>query len=213
MKSLHDAGALVFPITYVGHSSVLRECLEVLDGLVLSGGNDVSPLSYGKRNFDRRWPGDRYRDRYELEMLQIAQKMRLPILGICRGCQILNVFYGGTLFQDVHEYGGASHKHRCIRTYEKNTHLVSIESGTLLHQLYHKKSATVNSVHHQSVERLGKGLQISARAEDGIVEAIESLDPNRFVMGVQWHPEWKSPGANLLNPQKLFRHFVSIASK
>jgi putative glutamine amidotransferase len=164
---------------------------EALDGLVMQGGADLAPESYGEKPKDPAWAGDRVRDRYEIELFEAFVGKSKPVLGICRGCQLINVAFGGTLYQDIGTQVENSLEHRDISKYEHNYHGVKFIPGTGLAKLYPTvERATINTIHHQSVNKLGRGLIIEARSEpDNIVEAIRWRGPS-YVFGVQWHPEF-----------------------
>jgi len=166
-----------------------------LDGLVLMGGSDVCPETYGEKALRPEWNGDRIRDEYEIGLLNAFVKLRKPVLGVCRGAQVINVAMGGTLWQDIGTQVPNALCHRNWEVYEQNTHAVSIEPGTPLAKLY--PGATVvktNSIHHQAVKDLGRKLAVEAWSEpDRMVEAIRWSGPS-YVFGVQWHPEFHPEG-------------------
>jgi putative glutamine amidotransferase len=164
---------------------------EALDGLVMQGGADLAPESYGEKPKDPAWGGDRVRDRYEIELFESFVGKAKPVLGICRGCQLINVAFGGTLYQDIGTQVPGALEHRDIGKYEHNYHGVKFVPGTGLAKLYPgREHATINTIHHQSVHKLGRGLMVEARSEpDDIVEAIRWRGPS-YVFGVQWHPEF-----------------------
>lgn len=154
-------------------------------GLVLTGGSDVDPALFGEASAADTDAPDKERDVFELALLDRAMSMDVPVLAICRGLQMLNVHDGGSLIQHL----DSSDAHR-KRTRDKSepAHDVEIESDSLLARVCGATKCAVNSRHHQAVDRLGRNLRISARASDGVVEAVERPD-KRFVLGVQWHPE------------------------
>jgi len=164
---------------------------EALDGLVLQGGADLAPESYGENPLQPEWGGDKVRDKYEIELFEAFVGKGKPVLGICRGCQLINVAFGGTLYQDIGTQVENSLDHRDISKYEHNYHAVKFIPGTGLAKLYpERKTAVINTIHHQSVHKLGRGLIVEARAEpDGVIEAIRWRGPS-YVFGVQWHPEF-----------------------
>lgn len=159
--------------------------LENCDGLVLTGGVDVAPELYGE------WPDetvkvDSERDGIEYKMIDAALKRDIPIVGICRGLQVLNVYFGGTLIIDLEKFHGRNH--RAISDDEDRFHKVILISESKLKNYIKQEDGIVNSSHHQAADRIGSGLKVVARADDGTVEAIESSD-GRSIVAVQWHPE------------------------
>jgi putative glutamine amidotransferase len=164
------------------------ELLDRIDGLLLVGGADVEPSMYGAAREAATEATYPERDRFEIALLRGAIARELPVLGICRGLQILNVALGGTLEQDVVAADG-SHPHRKVRgTFEGNDHMVTLVSGSLAARAVGEEEHVAHCYHHQAVLSLGDGLVVSGCAEDGVVEAIE-LDDESWVLGVQWHPE------------------------
>lgn len=161
-----------------------------LDGLLLSGGEDIHPRHYGQA--PETWLGgvDETRDDSELGMLRAALEARKPILAICRGHQVLNVALGGTLYQDLAAQvpGALDHAFLMSRSLEQNVHDVTLEAGSRVGQLLSGSTFSVNSAHHQSIQSSGTELRIVAYAPDGVVEAVELAD-YPFCIGVQWHPE------------------------
>ncbi|MDN3293634.1 gamma-glutamyl-gamma-aminobutyrate hydrolase family protein [Streptomyces ficellus] len=159
--------------------SVAAEVVARLDGLVIAGGADVEPVRYGAESDPRTGPPARERDAWELALIDAALTAGTPLLGICRGMQLLNVALGGTLLQHVDGHTGG------VGVF--GAHTVKPVPGTRYASLI-EEATTVPTYHHQAVDRLGKGLTASAYAEDGTVEAIE-LTGARWALGVQWHPE------------------------
>lgn len=196
---LMRAGALPVMIPAVDAQSVVqREELnlghyaESLDALVLQGGNDVAPESYGESPLDPAWCGDPVRDTYEMELIRAFMAAGKPVFGICRGLQLLNVAFGGTLWQDIKTQRPHALDHIKPDLYERNTHRVEIAPGTRLASLYpERENLFINSIHHQAIKDLAPGFVIEAISpDDGIVEAIRREGP-AFVAGVQWHPEFR----------------------
>ncbi|MEJ2173999.1 MAG: type 1 glutamine amidotransferase [bacterium] len=196
------------------HRSEMRsvDYARALDGLVLQGGADVSPLTYGEEPLERRWAGDRLRDVYEIELAHEFIDAGKPVLGICRGLQIINVAFGGSLYQDIASQLKGAQKH-VTDSYEGHTHEVSIVPGSGLARLYPGIArARVNSIHHQSINVLGRGLVVEARAEpDGLIEAIRHAE-KRYVFATQWHPEFHpSRDASLLASAPILEEFLQAA--
>jgi len=169
----------------------LASYAEYLDGLVLQGGADVAPESYGETPLHADWTGDRVRDRYEIDLFNAFVAAGKPVIGICRGCQLINVALGGSLFQDIPTQVTKAITHRDTAMYERALHDVNLVAGTRLAQLYPGVAqAKINSIHHQAVKDLGRDLVVEALGvPDGIVEAIRWRGPS-YVFGMQWHPEF-----------------------
>ncbi len=197
-------GALPVMIPAVESQSVvhredlqLRDYADALDGLVLQGGNDVAPPTYGEQPLDPAWAGDAVRDRYEIALIRAFVEAGKPVFGICRGVQLLNVAFGGTLYQDIATQRPDALRHVNPGHYERNTHPVEIVPGSHLAGLYPAlagRHGTINSIHHQAIKDLAPGFSVQARCPaDGLVEAIRRDGPG-CVAGVQWHPEFHPPG-------------------
>lgn len=169
----------------------LKAYAEALDGLVLQGGNDLAPQSYGEQPLHPEWAGDAVRDKYERELVDAFLHQGKPIIGICRGFQLLNVHLGGTLYQDIATQLPRAIAHRDLDKYEHQFHDLRLEPGTRLAALYPQVSSpVVNSIHHQGVKDLGRDLVVEARSEpDGVIEAIRWTGPS-WLFGMQWHPEF-----------------------
>ncbi|MEL6651402.1 MAG: gamma-glutamyl-gamma-aminobutyrate hydrolase family protein [Bacteroidota bacterium] len=171
-----------------------QQALDSIDLLVMQGGNDIAPQTYGAQSIeDGRWPGDPFRDEYELHLLDYAIKQGKPVFAICRGFQLLNVYYGGTLLQDIATQRPESILHRDAVAYDQLHHALEPLRGTPFADYFATETNwIVNSVHHQAIDRVGEGLDVWAQCEeDGLVEVIASrkASPGRII-GVQWHPEF-----------------------
>ncbi|MES3023935.1 MAG: type 1 glutamine amidotransferase [Pseudomonadota bacterium] len=190
----------------------LRHYARHLDGLVLQGGADVSPQTYAQEPTRPEWSGDRARDLYELELLHEFIDAGKPVLGICRGCQLINVAFGGTLYQDVASNVPEAIEH-VNSDYDAHRHAVAFPKGSMLGRMYPKlPGAVVNSIHHQAVKDLGRDITVEAWSEpDGIIEAIRYQRAD-FVMGLQWHPEFHSAGGvDLLDCTPILDEFLRSA--
>ena len=184
-----------------------------LDGLVLQGGNDLAPESYHEVPLRPEWEGDRVRDRYEMALVQAFIDAGKPVFGICRGLQLLNVKFGGTLYQDIATQEPSARRHVDRAQYDKLHHEVELVEGSQLAALYpDRRRARVNSIHHQGIKDLAPGFDVEARCpEDGMIEAIRRPGPT-YIAAVQWHPEFHPPGSELLfDDMALLQHFVSAA--
>lgn len=171
-----------------------RIALKGADGLLLSGGADVDPARYGREDMRELCKIDSMRDEMEIALIHESRELRIPVLGICRGMQILNVAYGGTLVADIPTQCSTSTEHRKTpETNEDSTHGVEMQPGTILRHYVGAFEGNVNSAHHQCVDQLADVFTPSAYSTDGIIEALEwgdaSLGGKPFLYAVQWHPE------------------------
>ncbi|MCH4163301.1 MAG: gamma-glutamyl-gamma-aminobutyrate hydrolase family protein [Lentilactobacillus diolivorans] len=179
-----DALPLVLPL---GDPKDAKAYIEQVDALVLSGGQGVTPVLYGDEPIKEVAETDIYRDQFEIALVKAAVKAHKPVLGICRGEQIINVALGGTLFQDIYKQMGAVGKHNQFPTsWEIPTQHVTTTDGSWLNQILGERFL-VNTFHHQAIHQLGENLKSVAESDDHVVEAIESQDGN--IIGVQFHPE------------------------
>lgn len=189
----------------------LRDYAEFLDGLILQGGADVSPQAYNEEPLRPEWAGDPVRDAYELELLHEFMEARKPVLGICRGMQLINVALGGTLYQDLPSQRPGTIAHES-EAYDRNIHEVSFTpDGSLGRWFSGAVGGRVVSIHHQGVNCPGKEVLVEALSEDGVIEAISLKGPG-FVCGVQWHPEFHNrPEDELLDCAPLLEAFLDAA--
>ncbi|MEN9376889.1 MAG: hypothetical protein RL710_2046 [Pseudomonadota bacterium] len=192
-------GALPVMIPAVDAQSVVQRdqlhlgyYADALDALVLQGGNDVAPQTYGQSPLEPAWAGDAVRDTYEMALIRAFVDAGKPVFGICRGLQMLNVAFGGTLWQDIKTQQPQALEHIKTDLYEHNTHPIEILPNTHLASLYPAlRHARINSIHHQAIRDLAPGFLVQAHSpEDGIIEAIRRDGPG-FIAGVQWHPEFR----------------------
>jgi putative glutamine amidotransferase len=195
---LMAGGALPVMVPAVDAQSIVKRSeidlahyAEALDGLVLQGGNDVAPETYGETPLHPDWQGDKVRDRYEMELVQAFLQAGKPVFGICRGFQLLNVMHGGTLLQDIATQRPQSRSHREPPQYERHFHHIELVPGTRLAELYPGVTrAVTNSIHHQGIKQLAPGFVVEAHCpDDGMIEAIRKSGPG-YVAAVQWHPEF-----------------------
>ena len=195
-----------------------REALELAlreaDGLLLQGGADVAPSAYGEDPIEPQWGGDAVRDAHEIAAVEIARELGIPILGICRGAQILNVALGGSLYQDINTQIPDTLVHRDWHRYEVIEHGVAVEAGSWLEQIYGTRELLTNTIHHQSLKAIPEPLKVTARAPDGVVEAVEHISASEWIVGVQWHPEWLD-GSEVGGPHRtsgtpIFKGFVEV---
>ena len=210
---------MVFMIPTVNSNSLLhpsnirlRDYAKHLDGLVLQGGADVSPQSYSQLATRPEWSGDRARDMYELELLHEFIEADKPVLGICRGCQLINVAFGGSLYQDIKSDVPTAIEH-VNDLYDRHYHELHFTEGSTLARLFPTGTIPlVNSIHHQAVRTLGRDVTAEAiSGQDNIIEAIRYRKA-AFVVGLQWHPEFhQSGGADLLDCTPILDSFLRAA--
>ena len=211
LTALARAGAIPVVVSANPAKMAVRQLLNRLNGLVLSGGHfDIHPRYYGERPIKELGQIKAVRTEFELEMTAAALKRNLPILGICGGAQAINVSLGGSLYQDIATQlpGAGAHERGAQR--QAIDHPIRIESGTRLFKIFGRQRLTVNTTHHQAVKQLGRGLIINAVADDGVIEGIESTE-HSFVVGVQWHPELLAPRRRLHG--RLFSSFVALCRR
>jgi putative glutamine amidotransferase len=205
---LHAGGApVIIPVAQDKKS--LDAILESVQGIILTGGPDLHPRHYGEEPASGLGEVDEALDSMELNVASMAVHGDLPVLGICRGIQVLNVCLGGRLYQDISSEVQQSICHAPRVDKGVHTHRIRIEPGTRLHDLFRKREIWVNGKHHQSIKRPAPELVVSARAKDGIIEGVEHPG-KRFVLGVQWHPEgtWRNDAFS----KKLFSALVKAAA-
>lgn len=181
------AGGIPFLLPPIKNKDDVECLLERMDGLLLTGGDDVPPSRYGEERREKTQCVHADKDISDNLILQLALEKKIPILAICYGAQLVNVAYGGSLIQDVPSEAKTAIIHKPAKG-EKYCHSVSIEKNTILHKIIGVDTFDTNSVHHQAIKKLGKGLNVTARTADGIIEAFE-CEGHPFLVAVQWHPE------------------------
>ncbi len=166
-----------------GNDELITETMDTVDGLLLPGSRDMDPKFYGEEPHPKLKPMSIERTETEFRVLEQAIEGKKPVLGICGGMQLLNVFYGGSLHQDIHSHLPDALVHENGRVHE-----IEVTEGTVLYEIAGRNNFPVKSYHHQSVNKVGEGLSVNAVTSDGIVEGIET-EAAPFILGVQWHPE------------------------
>lgn len=206
-----------------GHGGIVRtlypgaplEAFSGLNGLLLTGGRDIDPIHYGEKEHETT-DIDFDRDELELPLCKRAMEEDLPVFGICRGIQIMNVAIGSSLYQDIPSQLTDHLTHKIMKNTDDSWHNIRIQPDSLLNRITGETIAEVNSRHHQALKVIGEGFNVTAQSKDGIIEAIEDTS-KRFILGVQYHPErmFKEPDSLELQEHstKLFTAFIDACSK
>lgn len=206
VRSIQDAGGvpLLIPVLDPRQAAAVYEAC---DGLVLSGGHDVDPILFGEEPLRGLGEVTPARDNLEIALSHLALKGTKPLLAICRGIQVLNIAAGGSVYQDIKGVSDQLHDVSAPRWYP--VHQVEIEQNSKLARILQNTSIRVNSYHHQSVKNVGEGLVAVGWSKDGMIEALENIDGERAILGVQWHPEGLSDRDD--NSSRLFKNLVEEA--
>lgn len=210
-EAIEKAGGVPVLLPYVKLEDVKDDFINLCDGFFFTGGVDVNPEHYGEKNEGLCGVIETYRDELEFSMIEKVLKTNKPILGICRGMQLINVYFGGTLYQDILTEYETDIEHRTPKEQRfKISHDILVTKDTPLYELVKKDRFTGNTFHHQCVKKLGEGLEVFATAEDGIVEGYYHTS-YPYLRCYQWHPE------RLINfsedNAKIFEDFVSVCKK
>lgn len=211
MQAIIRAGGLPFIIP-IGHGADIAQVVDLLDGLLLTGGKDINPILFNEEPHTHLGEVSPSRDLFELELARQMLVADKPILGICRGLQLLNVAVGGTLYQDLHRQNeGPMLQHLQKSPNTHPSHFVQLAKGSLLAGIADSERIQVNSFHHQALRDVPSMFKISGRASDGVIEAVESKEKD-FVLGVQWHPELLATKGDAISLQ-IFDRFVGACVK
>lgn len=211
VQALLAAGGVPLILSPLMGASLAGAALAGCDGLLLTGGEDIDPAWYGADPSAHLSPPSRERDLFELALFAVARQRQLPILGICRGIQLINVALGGTLFQDLPSERPDTVNHSPIGARDARSHTVRVETGSRVAAALGAREVRVNSVHHQAIKELAPGLKASGWSGDGLIEAVESGADALWILAVQWHPE--EMHADTQAPERgLFAALVTEAS-
>lgn len=209
MDAVIESGGIPFVFPLSEDPKIIFEALEEVDGLILSGGTDIDPKYYGEANSGKSLEINEFLDSCEAAVIRLALEADIPVLGICRGMQALNVFCGGSLIQDIPSERGISVTHSLTKP-EIAFHKISVEKVSPLSDAIGFGEHLINSYHHQAVKNIAPDFSSCAVAEDGIVEAIYHKN-KKFILGVQWHPERDREIA--VNNKKIIDKFISVCAE
>lgn len=202
-----DAIPVVFPISDPAEA---KDYISKVDGLLLAGGQDVSPLLFGEEPSLKLGATNPARDAFEIALVKEAFHQAKPIFAVCRGLQLLNVAYGGTLYQDVSDYPDLAVQHIQLTHFETGAHTITIDDDSTIGKILGKQYV-VNTYHHQAIKELAEPFKAVAWSKDGLIEAFEAKSPNQSIVAVQWHPELMIPYDLMM--QRLFTDFVKRTIK
>lgn len=206
VQSILRANATPILLPIIHDSEAMQQQIQAVDALILSGGQDVEPHHYQEEPSALLEAVCRERDIYEFAALKAAFEQQIPIFGVCRGLQLINVAFGGTLYQDIpHHFPESSVQHSQKTKRDEATHKVDIAQNSWLSAVFGKETLLTNSFHHQAIKKIAPGFQATAWAKDGIIEGIEKCNGG-FVVAVQWHPEMMTEKHEDMH--KLFCAFV-----
>lgn len=206
IEAINLAGATAFIAPYIDLEGI-SDNVSMADVVVLTGGHDVNPLVYGEELQKGIQGISNERDKFDLKLIEEAIKQKKPILGICRGMQLINAYLGGTLYQDIYKSNVAKLEHVSFDTIETGAHYITIKEQSFLHKATGLKKMLVNTEHHQAVKDIAEGFKVTAKSSDGIVEAME--DARRKIYLVQFHPEALAANNNgeAIN---IFKEFINL---
>ena len=218
-------GGIPVVIPLLNDEKEMIELINSLDGIVFTGGEDFDPSYYNERPIPQMGRVNAPRDRFDLKLLKLAAERGVPILGICRGIQLINIGFGGSLYQDLPaQYYDTRIRHRQSQSSEEASHSVIVEDLTVFSDIVKERMLMVNSAHHQAVKAVARGFRVAGRSTDNIVEVIEKIDEDNWILGVQFHPEMRvtkdvtmrrifqsfiEEAASLLNPDRPNRSFMA----
>ncbi|SHJ48365.1 putative glutamine amidotransferase [Dethiosulfatibacter aminovorans DSM 17477] len=223
IRAIEEAGGIPLLLPSFSDIKDIESLVNVLDGILFTGGNDINPFVYNEENkyskgllgnidtlddndasFYAKFNDER--DRMEIELVKhIYENTDKPMMGICRGMQIINVAMGGSLYQDIKYQNITRSEHSDILNWNKMVHSVNVSRDSNLFNIVNKEKLMVNSIHHQSVSRVGENLKVTAKSDDNIIECIESCNKDKYIMGLQWHPEMIR---NVVEQRSIFDSFI-----
>lgn len=209
VESVLLAGGIPLLIPVSSDKDVIKAQIDLCDGIIISGGYDINPMEYGEEPTQKLGFVYPEVDEFYLGAVKYAIDNNKAVLGICKGIQILNVLYGGTLYQDLSEMDGCYVKHMQSSKREIPTHSVDIDENSILFDVLGSRVLT-NSFHHQCLKKVGNGFKVTATSKDGVIEAIE-MEQASFVVGVQWHPEMMAKNSQIM--LNIFKKLIKESKK
>ena len=207
IDSVIRSSGIPFIMPIVEDDKIIRGMIENVDGIIMTGGVDVHPFRFNEEPIEKIGTISAERDEFDFKVMKYAVEMNKPIFGICRGIQVINVHFGGTLIQDIPSQRNTNILHSQTAEYHIATHKINIVKDTIIYDMLGETSE-VNSFHHQAIDNLAKDFKVTATSKDGMVEAIEYKKKDSFILGVQWHPELMS--AKNVKMQNIFDMFVEV---
>ena len=210
-EAVYKSEAIAFIIPMTDNKTMLKKSIEKIDGLILTGGVDVHPFYFNEEPHQKIGEINKDRDEFDLLIIKYAVEMKKPILAICRGMQILNVYFGGSIIQDIPSQVEKSILHSQTAPINVATHKIKIEKNSFIYKILGEESE-VNSFHHQAVKQVANDFVVTAKSSDGIIEAMEYKNMNEhFILALQWHPE--AMAFNNIKMQNIFNMFSQICSR
>lgn len=210
IRAIEASGGMAILLPYTANPESIDRFIDLCDGFIFAGGADIEPARYGEEKHPLCGETTPYRDQVEFLAFEKIMKTEKPIMGICRGSQLINVALGGTLYQDIPSEIKTDLTHKQEHPHSEPAHEANVVSGSLLHSLIGKSRIHINSLHHQAIKELGDGLSPMAVADDGIIEAIARTG-KRLVWGFQWHPE--KTFDNSEDSKIIFKKFIEECEK
>ncbi|WP_295162389.1 gamma-glutamyl-gamma-aminobutyrate hydrolase family protein [uncultured Brachyspira sp.] len=207
VNSIIRAKGIPFIMPITEDEKIIKKMAENTDGIIMTGGADIHPFRYDEEPIEKIGSISQERDEYDFKLMKYASEMNKPIFGICRGMQVINVHFGGTLIQDIPTQRNTNILHSQTAEYHTATHKIQIAKDSIIYDMF-GEYYEVNSFHHQAIDKLSKYFKVTASSKDGIAEAIEYNKKDSFILGVQWHPELMS--ARNIKMQNLFDMFVEV---
>ena len=210
INAVVESGGIPIVIPNLENVEDIDAYIDIIDGIIFTGGEDIGPHYFHEEPARQVTEISTNRDLTELALFKTAYERKMPILGICRGLQLINVALGGSLYQDIYSQVPGVHGHTCEINLKEAYHSISITRGTIAHEIFQTEKLGVNSLHHQAIRDLADNLKVSATASDGIIEVIESTRDN-FVLGLQFHPE--TMAMKYKEYLKPFKYFIEECSQ